>query len=81
MSRPQVGDRGATGRRVRLAGAVGGETTTRHACAAPVRLGSIQARGVRRRVAGTGPFAPDRARQPHPSACRGNADVGSRVEG
>jgi len=34
------------------------ETTTRHASAAPVRLGSIKVRRVRRRLEGTGPFDP-----------------------
>src|SRR6266446_2639017 len=45
--------------------AVGVERTTRHAFAAPRGLGSIRARGVRRRVTGTGPFRPlPRARAP-----------------
>src|SRR5436309_558906 len=39
-------------------GAAAVETTTRHAFAAPVRLGSTQARFVRRRSSGTGPFDP-----------------------
>src|SRR5207248_3839263 len=48
----------------RSTGAGGVETTTRHACAAPRRLGSIRARGVRRRMAGTGPFDPSRTGPP-----------------
>ena len=36
----------------------GVETTTRRACAAPLRLGSIRAHVFRRRVLGTGPFDP-----------------------
>ena len=40
--------------------AAGVETTTRHAFAAPRRLGSIPALGVRRRSSGTGPFDPGR---------------------
>src|SRR5207245_1003540 len=52
--------------RVRLTGAAGVERTTRHAPAAPVRLGSIEALHPRHRVPGTGPFAPRRARQPDP---------------
>jgi len=66
-------ERGAAGRQARPAGAVGVETTTRHACAAPRRLGSIRARGGRRRMLGTGPFDPDGARRPRPPACRGDA--------
>jgi dihydropteroate synthase len=41
-------------------GARGVETTTRHASAAPLRLGSSQARSARRRSAGTGRFDPSR---------------------
>ena len=47
-------------------GARGVETTTRHASAAPLRLGSIRARSVRRRSAGTGRFDPSRT-PPHAS--------------
>jgi dihydropteroate synthase len=59
MASPGVGTGlvGGAGR-----GARGVETTTRHASAAPLRLGSIQARRGRRRSAGTGrtpPRAPD----------------------
>jgi hypothetical protein len=42
-------------------GAVGVETTTRHAFVGPRRLGSIRARDARRCFSGTGPFDPDRA--------------------
>src|SRR6058998_165251 len=38
--------------------AVGGSRTTRDALAAPLRLGSIRARGARCRLAGTGPAGP-----------------------
>jgi len=41
--------------------ALGVGRTTRHALTAPRRLGSIRARSVRRRVAGTGPGDPYRA--------------------
>jgi hypothetical protein len=40
--------------------AAGVETTTRHAFAAPRRLGSIPALDVRRHSSGTGPFDPGR---------------------
>jgi len=53
----------------RQAGAVGVERTTRHACVAPRRLGSIRAAELRRRIAGTGPFDPDRTRLPRRLAC------------
>ena len=69
MFRPGVG--GATGERKRSVGAAGVETTTRHAGAAPRRLGSIRARGARRHVTGTGPFDPDRTHRPLPLARRG----------
>src|SRR4030095_3492286 len=39
----------------------GVETTTRHACAARLRLGSTQALVARRRSSGTGPFDPSPA--------------------
>ena len=42
-------------------GAVGVETTTRHVCASPRRLGSSRARAARRHFSGTGPFDPDSA--------------------
>jgi hypothetical protein len=63
--------RDAAGRRMGRAGAAGVERTTRRACAAPGRLGSIPARLVRRRLEGTGPFDPDRTHSPHPAACLG----------
>jgi hypothetical protein len=44
--------------------AVAVEMTTRHAFAHPLRLGSIRARKIRRRLEGTGPFDPDRLRPP-----------------
>lgn len=50
--------------RAKNAGAV--EVTTRHACAGPLRLGSIPARCVRRRLAGTGRSTPPA--RPHPDA-------------
>jgi len=61
----------AAGRQTQQAGAVGVETTTRHACAAPGRLGSIRARPVRRPLGGNGslPFDPDRTRLPRLPAC------------
>ena len=40
------------------------ETTTRHACAAPPRLGSIRARGSRRQFSGTGPYDPPAVLRP-----------------
>ena len=57
----------------RVRGAAGGERTTRHAPAAPGRLGSIQALDSRRRLPGTGPFAP--RRPPHPPAGAGSLVV------
>ena len=47
---------------------MGVETTTRHALATPLRLGSIRARFARRRLLGTGPFDPHRHLRPthHP---------------
>src|SRR5207249_9476268 len=53
-SRLAVGEAGA--------GAVGLERTTRHASAAPGRLGSIRALHSRRRMEGTGSFEPHRTR-------------------
>src|SRR5262249_41412188 len=47
---------GGDGTRARGGGR--GRVTTRHACAAPGRLGSIWARRVRRHVVGTGPRRP-----------------------
>src|SRR5262245_64253943 len=61
----------AAGRGVRPVGAAGVETTTRHACADPRRLGSIQARDVRRRDAGTGPFDPGGTLPPPPPTHHG----------
>src|SRR5438876_1674438 len=40
--------------------------TTRHACAAPLRLGSIRGRGVRRPRTGTDPVDPCRTRPDGP---------------
>src|SRR5262247_3419486 len=54
-----AGRRGPRGLRARAASERARvETTTRHASAAPVRLGSIRARHVRRRLEGTGRFDP-----------------------
>src|SRR5207245_920307 len=44
----------------------GGPATTRHACAAPGRLGSIRARLARPRLEGTGPGTPTRPAPPPP---------------
>src|SRR5881628_997147 len=60
-----------------------GHRTTRHAIAAPRRLGSIGVRDVRRRVAGTGPIDPSRTR-PSPRRCvqpclEGRLDAGAVV--
>ena len=55
------------GRRRRRARAGGIEWTTLHACATPLRLGSIRALESRRRVAGTGPFDPSRTHPPPPA--------------
>src|SRR5437867_62717 len=49
----------------RVTDAAGVERTTRHARAAPVRLGSIQALNSRRRGAGNGSLRPP----PRPSPC------------
>ena len=54
-------------RRGRRTRAVGSRGTTRQASAAPLRLGSIWAREVRYRVAGTGPSTPYRTRPSAPA--------------
>ena len=59
----------------RAGGCGRGRRTTRHACAAPRRLGSIPARDLRWCLEGTGPVDPSRAHPPATPRLPVSADV------